>query len=71
MGDNESVTLELTLTRAEWAEVANAVESKACLIERGDYGEREGLSDNPIWIAVLRAALGKITEVFENNGVSW
>lgn len=68
---NEEVTLTLTLTRDEWCEVANACESKARLIERGDYGVGEEEGENEAWVETLESAYNKIGEVLEENEVTY
>jgi len=67
----EEVTLTLTLTRNEWCEVANCIESKHRLIERGDYGEGEEDDENEEWLLDLESAYEKVAEVLDKNGVTY
>ena len=69
MTKNKPVTITLTLTGEEWSELANALESKARLIERGDYGEEESPGENAAWIACLLSAYRKVTDLLDKNGV--
>lgn len=64
-------TIELSLTHEEWCEVANAVESKIRLIERGDYGMGEEEGGNQKWVATLESALCKLGTALEVNGIGW
>ena len=68
---SKEVTIELTLTEEEWCELANALESKTRLIERGDYGEGEKEGDNEEWVAMLGSTLDKVAKELKAKGVSW
>ena len=68
---SEQVTLTITMSDTQWAEVANSLESKARLVKRGDYGEGENAGDNEKWVIDLKAALNVISTEMEKKGVSW
>ena len=67
----ELVTMELTLERVEWCELANALDSKIHRVDQGDYGEVDEPGDNAKWLADLRGALNKLSKALEDKGVSW
>jgi len=63
-GDDREVTITLTMTEKEWAELAHAPESKAASIEAGHY---DGFMDpadekvhNQRWVRYLRAVGEKV-----------
>jgi hypothetical protein len=69
--EREPVTIELTLTRDEWCEVVNAVDTKSNRIRRGDYGEEENAGDDARWIATLESAKKTRAEALDEKGVVW
>ncbi len=64
------VTLKITMDRIHWAEIANALESKIRLIERGDYGE-DDVGGNKKWIADLEVALKNVSDALAKKGLHW
>jgi hypothetical protein len=69
MADTISLTLELTAD--EWCELANAVGSKADLVENGDYGESDEDVDVKEWAEQLRQVYRKVGAVLEKNKVTY
>jgi len=70
MKHTAAVVAVVALSESEWSEVVNALTSKIAGIERGDYGpDSEG--DNKKWIATLRSAYDKITEVLDKENVPY
>jgi hypothetical protein len=65
----EPVTIPLTLTRDEWCEVANALDSKVCKIANGEFGPESKPGDNLRWMDTLKSAHGKVTKELEKKGV--
>lgn len=63
--------LTIDMSEAEWCETANALESKARLIERGDYGEGDEPGKNEKWLRDLRGALTKIDAALHAAGIPW
>ncbi len=65
------VTLKVTMTEEQWQEVPSTLESKIRLIERGDFGEGEGPTDNDEWVVCLGGALAAIEKAFKEKGIRW
>lgn len=64
--------IPLRLSDDEWCELANALETKIALIERGDYGDgEENKGDDETWIATLRAAYNKIADELQKRGIPY
>ena len=59
------VEVKLTLTEAEWAEVANALQTKISLVAAGDYGIDVGKD----WVRQLRSAYNKLTKRLKAEGI--
>jgi len=67
----EEVELTLKLQLDEWCELANAVESKSRIVERGDYGEaneEEGY-DPKQWARDLEKLYEKIAALLDKVGI--
>lgn len=64
--------IELDLTESQWCELANAVASKATLVERGDYGDAdpEDGFDPDAWAAELNGIYNIVSRVLCEKGVS-
>lgn len=71
----EEVTVPLTLTRAEWVELANSARTKADAVGQGDYGDcmehpPPAVCDcNERWEMDLRSAHDKVHEACAKSGV--
>jgi hypothetical protein len=63
--------IKLNLTKVEWCEVANALESKIRLVQRGDYGEGDAEGENEKWIEDMQGALRKLIKELHKNKISW
>lgn len=63
--------ITLSLTEEEWSELANAVQSKIILIDRGDYGVGEEHGGNERWAATLTRVLDHVAEKLEEKGLAW
>jgi len=48
------------LTKEDWLEIYNALETKRNQIENGDFGEGDEDDENKDWIACLDAIMEKI-----------
>lgn len=66
---NRKLTLELT--EEEWMEVANAVYTKQCAVERGDYGASGADCDIGKWIRTLKSAHEKLVKALDDNKIPW
>ena len=66
-----TIEIKLTLTETQWSELANALNSKIILIERGDYGEGESDGDNERWVAVLQRVLDHAVTKIKEKGIAW
>lgn len=66
------VSVTLALTRNEWCELANALDTKAIGVESGEYGDG-GLSDqgNVKWISTLKSAYAKVSTVLDSKHISY
>ena len=65
------IEIKLALPKELWSELANTLESKIRLIERGDYGDGENPGDNERWIADLNRVLEHVVERMQKKGISW
>lgn len=70
--DNE-IAITISLTEEEWAEVMNALRSKADLIENGDYGEEdEELEFYPDrWEQTLRDIYAKLEPILTQHEITY
>ena len=69
-----NTSVPVTLAAEDWAEVMNALESKALLVERGDYGEGdvEGSEFDPeAWARHLRAIYARLEPVLKAAGINF
>lgn len=67
----KTIEIKLALTEEEWAELANAVQSKLNLVRRGDYGDGEEPGDNESWAATLGRVLEHVVGKIEEQGLAW
>jgi len=66
------ITIKLELTDEEWAELANAIDSKIRLIERGDYGGgEEADGEDEQWITTLNRILDAVTDELDERDIPW
>jgi len=66
--DDESVAIELTLTRKQWCELYNAMGSKKAAVAQGLYGG--GKSTNSAWVADLQSVEDAVLEACAEKGVN-
>ena len=63
--------ITLNLTESQWGELAYALESKARLVERGDFGPADGDFDPATWSAELDAIHRVVTTALDEKGVAY
>ena len=71
---SEDKVVPVALAAEDWSEVMNALESKALLVERGDYGEGdvEGSEFDPeAWARHLRAIYAGLEPVLKAAGINF
>jgi len=50
----------VTLTPSDWVEIYYALDTKATMIKRGDYGPQEHPGDDRKWVTHLRSIMRQI-----------
>jgi hypothetical protein len=69
---NKNVVVDV-LDDDDWTEVMSALESKALLVERGDYGDAnaEENFDPETWARHLRAVYDRLAPVLKAAGINY
>ncbi len=65
------VKIELEMSEEEWAEVANALDTKSLRVSNGEYGPEYIPGTDAAWAACLDSAHTKVTEALQKRGVPW